>query len=52
MHDDLRRLPCYIDLVTKLLDEALRQVEQLSPGEQDATAGALLDYVKDVREMH
>jgi hypothetical protein len=37
--------------MTKLLEEALRQVEQLPPSEQDAAAGALLDYVKHMREM-
>lgn len=35
--------------MTKLLQEALRQVEQLPPSEQ--AAGALLDYVKHMREM-
>jgi hypothetical protein len=29
--------------MTKLLEHALRQVEQLPEGEQDAAAGALLD---------
>lgn len=37
--------------MTKLLEEALQQVEQLSPDEQDAAAGALLDYVKHMREL-
>jgi hypothetical protein len=37
--------------MTKLLQEALRQVEQLPPSEQNAVAGALLDYVKHMREM-
>ncbi|MFH0300299.1 hypothetical protein AAFX91_24320 [Bradyrhizobium sp. 31Argb] len=37
--------------MTKLLQEALRQVEQLSPSEQDAAAAALLDYIKHMREM-
>jgi hypothetical protein len=36
--------------MTKLLEEALRQVEQLPPGYQDAAAGALLDYVKHMHE--
>jgi hypothetical protein len=37
--------------MTKLLEHALRQVEQLPEGEQDAAAGALLDYVKHMREL-
>jgi hypothetical protein len=31
--------------MTKLLEEALRPVEQLPPDDQNAAAGALLDYV-------
>ena len=49
---DLFRLTCYIDPMTKLLEEALCQVEQLSAEEQDAAAGALLDYVRHRRELH
>jgi hypothetical protein len=37
--------------MTKLLEHALRQVEQLPEGEQNAAAGALLDYVKHMREL-
>ena len=37
--------------MTKLLEQALRQIEQLPDSEQDAAAGALLDYVKHMREM-
>ncbi|MET3334321.1 MULTISPECIES: hypothetical protein [Bradyrhizobium] len=37
--------------MTKLLDEAIRQVVQLPEGEQDAAAGALLDYVKHMRDI-
>ena len=37
--------------MTKLLEQALRQVEQLPESEQDAAAGALLDYVKHMREL-
>lgn len=37
--------------MTKLLDEAIRQVVQLPEGEQDAAAGALLDYLKHMREI-
>jgi hypothetical protein len=36
--------------MTKLLDQALRQIEHLTEDEQDAAAGALLDYVKHTRE--
>lgn len=32
--------------MTKLLEQALRQIEQLPEGEQNAAAGALLDYLK------
>jgi len=37
---------CYISDMTKLLEQALREIEQLPEGEQDAAAGALLDYLK------
>jgi hypothetical protein len=37
--------------MTKPLGHALRQVEQLPEDEQDAAAGALLDYVKHMREL-
>jgi hypothetical protein len=36
--------------MTKLLEQALRQVEQLPEDEQDAAAGALLDYVKHMHD--
>jgi hypothetical protein len=36
--------------MTKLLEQALREVEQLPEAEQDAAAGALLDYVKHMRD--
>jgi hypothetical protein len=42
---------CYIAIMTKLLEQALRQIEQLSDGEQDAAAGALFDYVKPMHDM-
>jgi hypothetical protein len=32
--------------MTKLLEQALRQIEQLPEGDQNAAAGALLDYLK------
>jgi hypothetical protein len=37
--------------MTKLLEQVLRQVEQLPEGEQDAAAGALLDYIKHMHDM-
>jgi hypothetical protein len=37
--------------MTKLLEQALRQIERLPEHEQDAAAGALLDYVKHMRDM-
>jgi hypothetical protein len=48
---DLFYSACYIANMTKLLEQALRQIEQLPEGEQDAAAGALLDYVKHMRDM-
>jgi hypothetical protein len=38
--------------MTQLLEEALRQVAQLPADDQDAAAGALLDYVKHMRDTH
>ena len=37
--------------MTKLLQEAIRQLERLPEGEQNAAAGALLDYVKHMHEI-
>ena len=37
--------------MTKLLEDAVRQVESLPEGEQDAAAGALLDYVKHMHDL-
>ncbi|WP_041801521.1 hypothetical protein [Rhodopseudomonas palustris] len=37
--------------MTELLQQALRQIEQLPDADQDAAAGALIDYVKHMREM-
>src|SRR6266702_258297 len=47
----LSHLTCYAICMSKLLDEAIRQVEQLPEGQQDAAAGALLDYVKHMQEI-
>jgi hypothetical protein len=37
--------------MTQLLEQALRQIEHLTEAEQDAAAGALLDYVKHMRDL-
>ena len=37
--------------MTKLLRDTLRQVEQLPDSEQDAAAGALLDYLAHRRDL-
>jgi hypothetical protein len=37
--------------MTKLLEEALRQIERLPADDQNAAAGALLDYVKHMRNL-
>jgi hypothetical protein len=37
--------------MTRLLEQALRQVEQLPAGEQDAAATALIDYLKHRDDM-
>lgn len=37
--------------MTKLLEEAIRQVEQLPENEQEAATGALLDYVRHMHEV-
>ncbi len=42
---------CYLYLMSKLLEEAIRQIECLPEGEQNAAAGALLDYVKHMHEI-
>ena len=43
----LQYLPAvgYTDFMTKLLRDAIKQVEQLPDGEQDAAAAAMLDYL-------
>jgi hypothetical protein len=38
-------------VMTKLLEQALRQIGHLTEAEQDAAAGALLDYVKHMRDL-
>ena len=37
--------------MTKLLELAMRQIEELPEGDQNAAAGALLDYVKHRRTI-
>src|SRR5262247_2643713 len=37
--------------MTKLLEQALREIERLAPDDQNAAAGALLDYVKHMRNV-
>ena len=37
--------------MTKLLRDTLKQVEQLPDSEQDAAAGALLDYLAHRRDL-
>jgi hypothetical protein len=37
--------------MTKLLEQVLRKVRQLSADDQNAAAGALLDYVKHRRDV-
>jgi len=37
--------------MTKLLRDAVKQVEQLSDGEQDAAATAMLDYLTHRRDL-
>jgi len=50
-YSDFSRPVCQTPHMTKLLEQALRQVEQLPEDEQDAAAGALLDYVKHMRDV-
>jgi len=37
--------------MTKLLRDAIKQVEQLPDGEQDAAAAAMLDYLAHRRDL-
>ncbi len=38
--------------MTKLLRDAISQVEKLPDGEQDAAATAMLDYLAHKRDLH
>ena len=42
---------CYIVDMTKLLRDAIKQVEQLPDGEQDVAATAMLDYLAHRRDL-
>lgn len=42
---------CYGAVMTKLLRDTLKQVEQLPDDEQDAAAVALLDYLAHRRDL-
>jgi len=37
--------------MTKLLEQALREIERLSPDEQDAAGAALIDYLAHRNDM-
>ncbi|WP_315779670.1 MULTISPECIES: hypothetical protein [unclassified Bradyrhizobium] len=37
--------------MTRLLEQALQEVQRLSADDQNAAAGALLDYVKHMRDV-
>ncbi len=37
--------------MTKLLQRAIAQIEKLPEGEQDAAAGALMDYLDHMRDL-
>ena len=37
--------------MTKLLEQALREIERLPESEQDAAAGALFDYLKHMHSV-
>ena len=43
--------PRYDLSMTELLEQALRELQQLSADDQNAAAGALLDYVKHMRDV-
>ena len=45
------RKGCYHLFMTKLLRDAIKQVEQLPEGEQDAAAMAMLDYLAYRRDL-
>jgi hypothetical protein len=44
--------PCYHPAMTKLLRKAIEEVERLPASEQDAAAGALMDYLDHMHGLH
>jgi hypothetical protein len=42
---------CYVECMTKLLEEAIAKVRQLPEDEQNAAAGALLDYLNSMQDL-
>ena len=42
---------CYVGTMTRLLQKAIQQVEQLPDDEQDAAAGAPIDYLAHMRDL-
>jgi len=45
------RVSCYMCTMTKMLRDAIAQVERLPEGEQDAAAVAMLDYLAHRRDL-
>lgn len=43
--------PCYHPLMTKQFRKAIEEVERLPASEQDAAAGALMDYLDHMHEL-
>lgn len=49
-HDDVVAR-CYYSCMTKLLQKAIAEIERLPANEQDAAAGALMDYLDHMRGL-
>jgi hypothetical protein len=49
--DDCGEENAYSQAMTKLLEQALREVEKLPEADQDAAAGALIDYLAHRRDV-
>lgn len=47
----IRSDPCYPPAMTKLLQKTIAEIEQLPDSEQDAAAGALMDYLDHMRGL-
>lgn len=43
--------PCYSLAMTKLLQKTIAEIERLPDSEQDAAAGALMDYLDHMRGL-